>query len=200
VRADDLAGYDQCHFFAGIGGWSLALRLAGWPDDRPVWTGSCPCQPFSEAGLGKAFADDRHLWPAWLRLIGKRLPTVIFGEQAPEAIGWGWLDTVANDLETLAYAFGAAIIPACSVGSKHIRDRIWFLADAESKRWVNDRRQQRAQGGDQTGPVCEWPREPDVPPTANGVPGRMVYVRGFGNSIHPVVAAEFIAASMECLQ
>ena len=27
-----------------------ALRAAGWRDDRPVWTGSCPCQPFSAAG------------------------------------------------------------------------------------------------------------------------------------------------------
>ncbi len=47
VRPSDLRGYTQCHFFAGIGGWSLALRMAGWPDDRPVWTGSCPCQPFT---------------------------------------------------------------------------------------------------------------------------------------------------------
>jgi len=30
VRAADLAGYDQCHFFAGIGGWPYALALAGW--------------------------------------------------------------------------------------------------------------------------------------------------------------------------
>ena len=50
VTPDDLTGYTQCHFFAGIGGFSYALRLAGWPDDRPVWTGSCPCQPFSAAG------------------------------------------------------------------------------------------------------------------------------------------------------
>ena len=50
VTADDVRGYTQCHFFAGIGGWSYALRLAGWPDTRPVWTGSCPCQPFSHAG------------------------------------------------------------------------------------------------------------------------------------------------------
>ena len=44
VRPDDLRGYTQCHFFAGIGGWSAALRLADWPDDRPVWTGSCPSE------------------------------------------------------------------------------------------------------------------------------------------------------------
>ena len=50
IRPDELTGYAQCHFFAGIGVWSYALRLAGWPDERPVWTGSCPCQPFSAAG------------------------------------------------------------------------------------------------------------------------------------------------------
>jgi len=59
VRADDIRGFTQAHFFAGIGGWSLAARLAGWPDDRPVWTGSCPCQGFSAAGKGGGFDDPR---------------------------------------------------------------------------------------------------------------------------------------------
>ncbi|MFZ5832382.1 MAG: DNA cytosine methyltransferase, partial [Planctomycetota bacterium] len=49
VQGSDLDGYTQCHFFAGIGGWPLALQLAGWPATEPVWTGSCPCQPFSAA-------------------------------------------------------------------------------------------------------------------------------------------------------
>ncbi len=47
---NDLAGLVPCNLFAGIGGWSYALRRAGWPDDRPVWTGSPPCQPFRSAG------------------------------------------------------------------------------------------------------------------------------------------------------
>jgi DNA (cytosine-5)-methyltransferase 1 len=50
VRPGDLAGYVQCHFFAGIGGWAYALKLAGWPESRSVWTASLPCQPFSPAG------------------------------------------------------------------------------------------------------------------------------------------------------
>lgn len=36
VTPKDLEGYSQCHFFAGIGGWSLALRQAGWPDNKPL--------------------------------------------------------------------------------------------------------------------------------------------------------------------
>lgn len=131
VRADDLKGYRQCHFFAGIGGWSLALRLAAWPDDRPVWTGSCPCQPFSVAGKGKAFNDERHLWPAWFSLIAECHPPVIFGEQVEAAIGWGWLDAVFADLEAEGYACGTSVLPACSVGAPHIRQRCYLVADGD---------------------------------------------------------------------
>jgi DNA (cytosine-5)-methyltransferase 1 len=130
VCGDDLRGYSQCHFFAGIAGWSLSLRLAGWPDDRPVWTGSCPCQPFSAAGKGKASGDERHLWPHWFELIRACRPPVIFGEQVEAAIGWGWLDLVYSDLEAEGYTVGASVLPACSIGAPHIRQRLWFVADA----------------------------------------------------------------------
>ncbi len=46
VTASDLAGYTQCHFFAGIGGWSYALALAGIPATTQLWTGSPPCPAF----------------------------------------------------------------------------------------------------------------------------------------------------------
>ena len=134
VRPDDLAGYRQCHFFAGIGGWSYALRLAGWPDGREVWTGSCPCQPFSAAGKREGFADDRHLWPVWFRLISERQPATVFGEQVASKDGLGWLDTVSADMEGAGYAIGAADLCAAGVGAPHIRQRLWFVADAGSER------------------------------------------------------------------
>ena len=131
VSPDDLLGFDQCHFFAGIGGWSLALRLAGWPDDQPVWTGSCPCQPFSAAGKGLGEKDPRHLWPEFRRLIAECRPTTVFGEQVAAAAGREWLARVRADLEGLAYAVGAADLCAASAGAPHIRQRLWWVADAD---------------------------------------------------------------------
>jgi DNA (cytosine-5)-methyltransferase 1 len=131
VTRDDVKGYDQCHFFAGIGGWSLALRLAGWPDTgRNVWTGSPPCQPFSAAGQRKGAADARNLWPVYVRLIAECHPSALFGEQVAAAISNGWLDAVFADLESEGYACAATVLPACSVGSPHIRQRLWIVADA----------------------------------------------------------------------
>lgn len=128
VTAADLRGYTQCHFFAGIGGWPYALRLAAWPDDRPVWSGSCPCQPFSSAGKNQGFEDRRHLWPSWRALIAECRPAEVFGEQIAAPAGLGWFDHVAADLETLAYAVGAADLPAAGVGAPHRRQRLFWLA------------------------------------------------------------------------
>ena len=137
VKADDVKGYTQCHFFAGIGGWSIALRLAGWDDTRPVWTGSCPCQPFSAAGRKTRQSDERHLWPHWARLIRESMPPAVFGEQVASAVAAGWLDEAFSDLEAKEYACAAAILPACSVGAPHKRDRVWFIANSREKRCDN---------------------------------------------------------------
>lgn len=130
IEPGDLREFDQCHFFAGIGGWAIALELAGWPADRPVWTGSCPCQPFSTAGKQKAQSDERHLWPVWERLIRECEPPTVFGEQVENAIAHGWFDDVSQGLEGQGYAVGAAVLPACSVGAPHRRNRLWFVGDA----------------------------------------------------------------------
>jgi DNA (cytosine-5)-methyltransferase 1 len=126
VKADDLRGYTQCHFFAGIGVWSHALRSAGWSDERPVWTGSCPCQPFSAAGKGGGFDDARHLWPDFFRLIAECRPDVVLGEQVASKDGLGWLDLVYADLEGADYAVGAVDTCAAGFGAPHIRQRLYW--------------------------------------------------------------------------
>lgn len=133
VTPDDLRGFTQCHFFAGIGAWSHSLRLAGWPDDKPVWTGSCPCQPFSAAGKGDGFADERHLWPAFFHLISERRPQHVFGEQVASGNANAWFDLVQADLEGVGYAFGLVPFASAGVGAPHIRERAYWVANASSK-------------------------------------------------------------------
>jgi len=135
VRPDDVTGYERAHFFAGIGGWEYALRLAGWPGDRPVWTGSCPCQPFSAAGKRGGNMDARHLWPNFLALIRACKPATIFGEQVASADGRVWLDGVRADLEALGYEVGAADLCAAGVSAPHIRQRLYWVAYAKGERF-----------------------------------------------------------------
>jgi DNA (cytosine-5)-methyltransferase 1 len=214
VQPGDLKGYTQCHFFAGIGGWSLALRMAGWADDKPAWTGSCPCQPLSSAGQRKGHADERHLWPAFHRLIAECHPATVFGEQVASADGREWLAGIRADLEDLGYACGAADLCAAGVGAPHIRQRLFWVGDTE-------RHGLRACGGgatnkpDQSGnrPVCQaWARyivreigdgirrrlEPGLEPLAPRDAGTYGRLRAYGNAIVPQVAAEFVAAVLEC--
>jgi DNA (cytosine-5)-methyltransferase 1 len=150
VQPDDLRGFTQCHFFAGIGGWSRALRRAGWPDDRPVWTGSPPCQPFSPAGRQEGRNDARHLSPKFASLVGAARPGMLFGEQvaSAEVFGkaasgarnraaaepaWAWFDDLSDRLEAARYTVGASDIPAAGVGSPNIRQRTFFGAIAAER-------------------------------------------------------------------
>lgn len=134
VEPADLAGHEQCHFFAGIGVWSYALRNAGWTDDARVWTGSCPCPSFSQSGKGLGFDDPRHLWPAWFRLIAECRPHVCLGEQVTSKAGLAWLDLVSADLEGAGYAVGAADLCAAGVGAPHIRQRTYWVSESEGER------------------------------------------------------------------
>lgn len=215
VAPSDLAGFAQCHFFAGIGVWSCALRLAGWPDDRPVWTGSCPCQPFSSAGTGAGFNDARHLWPSWGALIRECRPGVVLGEQAASEDGRAWLDIVWADMEDWGYAFAPVLLPACSVGAPHRRDRLWFLADANGDRYLAAQAGASAsneewhlaphqQGGravcdpPSPGVYAPWPPGlsgiDEIPLEADGDSLGVGGVRAVGNAIAAPVAAEFIRA------
>lgn len=211
VRPSDLAGFVQCHFFAGIGGWSLALRLAGWSDVRHVWTGSCPCGPWSVAGAALGPDDPRDLWPAWLRLIGFGQPLVVFGEQVESPAGRAWLDRVCFDLEAYNYAVGAFGLPAAGIGAPQGRKRFWFVADADRARWERPERKGQSYSTREEGPTpCSqslrpacgyWPAGPDlvrdIPLLADGLPGRMERCRGYGNAIVPQVAQAFIEAYLE---
>jgi DNA (cytosine-5)-methyltransferase 1 len=291
VEPSDLRGFTQCHFFAGIGGWPHALRLAGVAEDRPVWTGSPPCQPFSQAGQRKGQNDDRHLAPAFLRLVAACRPDLVFGEQVASAAvlgpsgrtaataaegtaDWAWFDALATDLEAASYAVAAADLPAACIGAPHIRQRLFFGAvslgaaagglghglgaRSQGRRGMSGGADQRAAGAaglagglaDADGRIAghgelqrgrqyrcqpqdggadrlvecaaptgtgatdgiwrdpDWlrcrdgrwrPVEPGTFPLADGIPGRMGLLRGYGNAIVPPLAAEFVIAFLESL-
>ena len=206
VRGDDLGGYTQCHFFAGIGGWSLALRLAGWPDDQHCWTGSCPCQSISVAGHRRGHADERHLWPAFHVLIAERRPAIVFGEQVASKDGREWLAAVRADLEHVGYAVGAADLPA-ACKAPQIRQRLWWVACALRNGWqvrrnfarVDVKAERSPEGcalarGSGQASRYEWLREPPIQLLPHAVPDAMAKLRAFGNAIVPQVAAAFIQA------
>lgn len=170
VTPNDLKGFTQVNLFAGIGGWSLALRRAGWPDSRPAWTASCPCQPFSAAGKGLGFADERHLWPSAHWLVGQRRPVVVFGEQSGSADANDWIDLVQADVEALGYAFGAVAFPSASVGAPHQRDRAYWVADADRQQWERCGEFQPTGGGKPSDSgVISWLAHTD----GNGREGRL---------------------------
>jgi DNA (cytosine-5)-methyltransferase 1 len=214
VSPADLRQFRQCHFFAGIGGWALAARLAGWPDDRELWTGSCPCQPFSVAGDGRGHDDERDLWPEQFRLLRECRPARWMGEQVADAIGKGWLDRLFADLDSIGYAAEAAVLEASHVGAPHKRKRLYVVADRDGEgreglvpavrvglagQWGwRGEADLRALYANPTG-RAHWP-EPLVCGLADGLPAgmdRSRALKGFGNAIVPQLAAEVIAAYME---
>ena len=181
----DLKGYTQCHFFAGIGGWSLALRMAGWPDDKPVWTGSCPCQPFSTAARG-ANTNEKDLWNDLREQINELRPASFFGEQVAKK---PWADRVFDDLEALDYSVGAAVLPALSVGADHQRHRLYFAG------YSNSHGKPKLPLDGEVARLPWTSRNPEPIPSEDGLPSRMGVLRAYGNAIVPQVAAEFILAS-----
>ena len=174
VQPGDLAGYSDCHFFAGIGGWAYALRLAG-VEGRGIWTGSCPCQPFSVAGKGKGTDDERHLWPEFYRLISQCQPAKVFGEQVASPLGRSWLASVFADLEDVGYKSGG---PVAEAGGNGVWARADYIECLDGK---------------------ARPVEPGIFPVANGFPGRVGTLRGSGNAIVPQVAEVFVRAALEAV-
>lgn len=213
VRPDDLREFTQCHFFAGIGGWSYALQLAGWPEDRPVWTGSCPCQPFSTAGKGLGEDDERHLWPVFFGLIKECRPEFVIGEQVARAVSKGWTDQVKNDLETQGYSFGEAVLGAFSAGADHHRKRCYWMAhaveDGRNGKGIPQRERESFLCSTGSGHIPPWASLPvpgdaknfrDVLLLPDGIPGDMGIIGAFGNAIVPQVAAQFIQAYLEATE
>ncbi len=206
----------RVHLFGGIGGWEEALRLAGW-EDQHVWTGSCPCQPFSKSGRRAGHSDQRDLWPWMFHFISECRPPVCFGEQIATRGGIEWFTGVRDDMEMAGYAVGSAVLPACCVGTPHNRPRLFWVAttnpvclgrerkfDLHQARPCEDRLPQaRHPWLSPDNPFANWRDLLATPGTArlpHGIPSTLAIrpaLKAFGNSIVPAVAALFIRAFMD---
>ncbi len=126
-----------------------------WHGKVDVLTGGFPCQSFSLAGRRKGADDNRYLWPQMLRAIRQIHPTWVVGEnvagiktmvESCQVTQMGrtddlfeenyiyreesrfTLDKICADLEAEGYSVQPIVIPACSVGAPHRKDRVWIVA------------------------------------------------------------------------
>ena len=102
-----------------------------------IISGGFPCQPYSTAGKRKGKDDERHLWPEMLRVIRECAPTYVVGENVRGLVSWNGgmvFEEVCADLEAEGYAVQPFVLPAAGVGAPHRRDRVWFVAYAQSDR------------------------------------------------------------------
>ena len=208
VTPDEVRKYTHCHFFAGLGGWAYAAKLAEWPADKPLWTGSCPCQPFSVSGEGKGFSDPRHLWPQFFRLIRTVRPSVVFGEQVTGKAGYIWFDQVADDLESCRYPARAFDLTASAVGAEHVRPRLYWVAHSLCE-GLERFKPQRSGIRSQPQPPSTKCGHTSLPTrvfksatpssvlSTNGLSHPVGIIRAFGNAVVPQVAAEVLLAYLE---
>ena len=210
VLSSDVMPYRQAHFFAGIGVWSYAAKKAHYKPrtkNERLWTGSCPCQPFSTAGARRGFADERHLWPAWFHLIQQCKPELVFGEQVAHGGAVDWYALVRADLASKHYQTGNVVLDAGGFGAPFKRTRRFFVGyytgsiTHESRREsAASRRARRPEyGGVRRAPARSvWSTEPRPTPVADGAAKSVDQVRAYGNAIVAPVAIEFIKAALAC--
>lgn len=158
--------------------------------------GSPPCQPYSVAGKKSGAADERHLYPAFIRVVSKVRPRWVLMEQStgifhiPGAFA-GYL----GGLVTLGYNCLWHCIPACAVGAPHERDRLWIVAYSDSigrqrcRENITEAKQQRRQTTKGFYPINFWSQVSAPMPygVANGISDRVDRIKGAGNAVIPQI-------------
>jgi DNA (cytosine-5)-methyltransferase 1 len=182
-----------------------------------VLSGGFPCQPYSSAGKRLGKEDERHLWPEMLRTIKEIKPTWIVGENVLGIVNWGGglvFDEVQVDMENQGYEVQAYILPACGKNAPHKRQRVFFVAYSNSKRYTrptstrieetegrtNDNEHRECSRKNKINNWDNWPKQPYVLLRDDGLPTgldiktfpsiRRESIKAAGNAIVPQVAYE----------
>ena len=183
-----------------------------------IISGGFPCQPYSLAGQRKGTEDDRHLWPQMLRAIREIKPRWIVGENVYGLINWNRglvFEEIHADLETQGYEVWATILPAVSKDAPHRRDRVWFVAYANSKRCKGRLHEIQSQPAKQFLKICNtqsipiprlqnFPSQSPICSGDDGIPDRLdgitfskwrnESIKGYGNAVVPQVVYEIFKA------
>ncbi|TDC21252.1 DNA cytosine methyltransferase [Streptomyces sp. 8K308] len=124
---------------------AAAILAHHWPEVRNLgditcvdWTkvppvdvvvGGYPCQPFSDAGLRKGTADDRHIWPHIATALGVLRPRYAVFENVAGHLRRGF-DVVLSDLARLGFDAEWLCLRASDIDAPHHRRRLFILAHA----------------------------------------------------------------------
>ena len=172
-----------------------------------VITGGYPCQPFSVAGKKKGSEDSRNLWPEMFRVIKQSRPAWVVCENVYGHIRLG-LDGVLLDLESEGYSTRTFIVPACSVGAQHRRDRVWIVANTNSfriqrmpKKQVLQKRQiQGRQSFQQIKNIREMFNKPEAGlcRSLHGIPNGVDRIKSLGNSVIPQITYKIALSIKLC--
>ncbi|CAM00454.1 DNA (cytosine-5)-methyltransferase 1 [Saccharopolyspora erythraea NRRL 2338] len=166
--------------------------------DVELVAGGFPCQPFSTYGRRRGIADERWGWP-WMRdVIDAIRPRYVLAENVAALLR----DTdafriILDDLSHLGYLVEWSVVPACSLGAPHTRQRLFVLAHPagnDGQRPLHlpaplpPGRPRSGAAGGQTR-AERWLPEPDVGRVAHGLPKRLVasHLRALGNAVVPAV-------------
>ena len=189
-----------------------------------ILTGGFPCQPYSSAGKQLGTEDERHLWPEMLRTIKEIKPTWVVGENVLGIVNWGGgvvFNDVQVDLENQGYEVQAFILPACGKNAPHKRQRVFFVAYSNSKRYTrptsarvkeikgrtNNNEYRECSWKNKVNNWDNWPKQPYVLLRDDGLPTGLDYktfpsirresIKAAGNAIVPQVAYEIFKAINE---
>lgn len=165
--------------------------------------GGFPCQDISLAGNGEGIEGKRSaLWRDYARIVGEVRPQIVIVENVAALLGRGHGD-VLGDLAALGYDAEWHCIPAAYVGARHIRDRVWIVAQPTGERsdarpYVTPdilerfRQSCSAWGEDRFVPGTElredWtPPDHLFEPMDDGLSDRMEWLGAYGNAVVPQI-------------
>lgn len=108
----------------------VADRYRGMVD---VITAGFPCQPFSVAGLRRGEEDERNMWPATIECVRLVRPRRVCLENSPSLLRSPYWGTIVGDLARVSSCVRWCCLSAADLGFKHLRRRLWAVADASSR-------------------------------------------------------------------